>query len=249
MARVLLAGESWSVTSIHAKGFDTFTTVEYAEGGDALIAALEDGGHDVVYQQAHVAAARFPSTVEELADFDVVMLSDIGSNTLLVAPATFVHGQARPNRLDLLREWVASGGALAMIGGYMTFQGIEGKANYKNTALADVLPVVMEDGDDRREAPQGLRAEVVAAHPITAGVDATTPHILGYQRFAAKAGAQTLMTVDDDPFLVVGEYGKGRALAYASDIGPHWAPAEFTDWPGFARVWNQATRWLAGQTE
>ena len=33
MAKILFAGESWSVTSVHAKGFDTFTTTEYAEGG------------------------------------------------------------------------------------------------------------------------------------------------------------------------------------------------------------------------
>ena len=39
MAKILFAGESWSVTSVHAKGFDTFTTTEYAEGGDAIIAA------------------------------------------------------------------------------------------------------------------------------------------------------------------------------------------------------------------
>ena len=30
--RVLIAGESWTVHSIHQKGFDSFTTTEYAEG-------------------------------------------------------------------------------------------------------------------------------------------------------------------------------------------------------------------------
>ncbi len=38
-----------------------------------------------------------------------------------------------------------------MIGGYLSFMGIEAKANYKNTVLADVLPVTMLDGDDRVE--------------------------------------------------------------------------------------------------
>ena len=41
--RVLIAGESWTVHSIHQKGFDSFTTTEYAEGvrwlRDALVAA------------------------------------------------------------------------------------------------------------------------------------------------------------------------------------------------------------------
>ena len=29
---ILIAGESWTVHSIHQKGFDSFTTTEYAEG-------------------------------------------------------------------------------------------------------------------------------------------------------------------------------------------------------------------------
>ena len=30
--RVLLAGESWTMHTIHQKGFDSFTTTAYAEG-------------------------------------------------------------------------------------------------------------------------------------------------------------------------------------------------------------------------
>ncbi len=46
-----------------------------------------------------------------------------------------------------------------MIGGYLSFMGIEAKANYKNTVLADVLPVTMLDGDDRVEKPEGVIAQ------------------------------------------------------------------------------------------
>ena len=42
--RVLIAGESWTTHSIHQKGFDSFTTTEYAEGVGWLRAALESGG-------------------------------------------------------------------------------------------------------------------------------------------------------------------------------------------------------------
>jgi uncharacterized membrane protein len=42
--RILIAGESWTVHSIHQKGFDSFTTTEYAEGVRWLKAALEKGG-------------------------------------------------------------------------------------------------------------------------------------------------------------------------------------------------------------
>ena len=44
MPKVLFAGESWTVHSIHQKGFDSFTTTEYAEGGGWLKQALTRGG-------------------------------------------------------------------------------------------------------------------------------------------------------------------------------------------------------------
>ena len=42
--KVLLAGESWSSHTTHVKGFDTFFTSVYEEGGKWLIAALEKSG-------------------------------------------------------------------------------------------------------------------------------------------------------------------------------------------------------------
>ena len=37
------------------------------------------------------------------------ILSDIGSNTLLLHPDVWLHGTTVPNRLKLIRDWVASG--------------------------------------------------------------------------------------------------------------------------------------------
>ena len=171
MARVLIAGESWQVFSIHTKGFDSFFTTDYGEGVAGFRSALESGGHVVEFQPNHVAAKQFPDTDRALSEFDVIVLSDIGSNTLLMPSETFVKAEVRPNRLVVLRDWVAGGGGLAMIGGYLSFQGIEGKANYRSTALAEVLPVELEPGDDRQEAPDGAVGRVAAAeHPITAGI-------------------------------------------------------------------------------
>lgn len=247
MTRVLVAGESWSVTSIHTKGFDSFTTVDYAEGGAALLGALEAGGFEVTYMPCHVAAKEFPWTIEEMSAYDVVILSDIGANTFLLPAQTFIRGQKSTNRLAVLRDWVLAGGGFGMVGGYMSFQGIEAKANYRGTPLAAVLPVTLETGDDREESPEGVHAHLTGAHSITAGVDASFPPLLGYQRFEPTASASVLAAFDDDaPLLVVDKIGDGRSLAYASDIGPHWAPEAFTDWSGFALLWQQAVGWLAG---
>ena len=246
MARILVAGESWMTHTVHVKGFDSFTTSAYAEGLDDFRAAVEAEGHAVVHQPCHVAADHFPATTSQLDEYDVVVLSDIGANTLLLPARTFEQAQIGPNRLEVLKHWVAAGGGFAMVGGYLSFSGIEAKANYRGTALASVLPVEIEPFDDRQEAPQGIEFRLTATtHPITDGLDETWPPVLGFQRFAAKEGAETLVAADKHPALVVGNHGKGRVLAFATDIGPHWAPPAFLGWPGFQAMWGNAMRWLA----
>jgi hypothetical protein len=146
---------------------------------------------------------------------------------------------------DIYRAFVENGGGLLMVGGYFSFQGIDAKANYRATPLADALPVEMQVGDDRVETPEDPTPRVVARHPVVDGLPEEWPALLGYQRFGARG--DVLATVNGDPLLVVGEAGEGRTLAYASDIGPHWAPPAFLAWDGFARLWNQAVRWLAGR--
>jgi uncharacterized membrane protein len=245
--RVLIAGESWTVHSIHQKGFDSFTTTEYNEGVHWLRSALETGGWEVTYQPAHVAARQFPFDVEELEAFDCVMLSDIGSNTLLLHPDTFVRSRPLPNRLETIRDYVTAGGGLVMIGGYLTFQGIEAKARYRETAVAEVLPIRMEPGDDRVECPQGITPRTGAKpHPIVEGLPSEWPDLLGYNRFAPSGEGTLVATVGNDPLIVAGGFGKGRSVAFASDCGPHWAPPPFVGWDGYARLWRQIASWAAG---
>lgn len=43
---------------------------------------------------------------------------------------------------------------------------------------------------------------------------------------------------------MTGRYGAGRTLAWTSDIGPHWVPTVFAEWPGCARLWRQSLAWL-----
>ncbi|MDQ4215171.1 glutamine amidotransferase [Microbacterium sp. ASV81] len=245
--RVLLAGESWSTTSVHTKGFDSFFTSSYEEGAWPFIRALEAAGHTVDFLPNHVAADRFPTTLAELSAYDVVVLSDIGANTLLLPASVFSRGRSMPDRLALLAEWVRGGGSLLMVGGYLSFQGIEAKANYRNTALAEVLPVLMEVGDDREETPQGIAPRVLPGHPAVAGLPSELPPILGYQRLLPRPGSEVLMTVDGRPLFIVGSAGEGRTAAFATDMGPHWLPPVFLEWEGFDRIWQSMIGWLAGE--
>ncbi len=245
--RILIAGESWTVHSIHQKGFDSFTTTEYAEGVQWLRDALEAGGWQVTFQPSHVAARSFPMTAAALGEFACVMLSDIGSNTLLLHPDTFARSRTLPDRLAAIRDYVGGGGGLVMIGGYMSFQGIDGKARYRGTPVEDALPVTIAAADDRVEAPQGLRPEtMLPAHPILAGLDGAWPWLLGLNTVAVKPGAELVARAGGHPLIVAGGFGRGRSVAFASDCGPHWAPPEFVNWPGYARLWQQIAGWAAG---
>lgn len=245
--RVLIAGESWTVHSIHQKGFDSFTTTEYAEGVRWLKDALEAGGWDVTFMPSHIAARDFPATTAALKEFGCVMLSDIGANTLLLHPDTFTKSKVLPNRLHALRDYAAAGGGLVMIGGYMTFQGIEGKAMYANTAVEEALPVTLMRHDDRVEMPHGGTPHVSdPGHPIVDGLAEQWPALLGYNHVAAKPDATVIARVGGDPLLVAGTFGGGRSVAFTSDCGPHWAPPPFVEWDGYAKLWNGIANWAAG---
>jgi uncharacterized membrane protein len=247
MTKALLLGESWTTHSIHQKGFDSFTTTEYAEGVSWLRAALEADRWDVTFQPSHVAATDFPSTAQDLAAYDCVLLSDIGANTLLLHPQTFARSTSLPDRLAAVRDWVHAGGGLIMVGGYMTFQGIDGKARYAGTPIEEALPVTMLHYDDRAERPAGVAPSVALKdHPAIAGVPTSWPDLLGYNVVIPRDEAEVVVKVDDDPLIATWSYGAGRAVAFTSDCGPHWAPPPFVEWDGYAPLWQGLVGWAAG---
>jgi len=233
--------------SIHVKGFDSFTTSSYQEGAKPMIEALEQAGHKVTYLPNHLAPNEFPQSVEGLQEHDVVILSDIGANTLLLPDQTFVNSERSPNRLKLIHDYVASGGGLLMVGGYLTFQGIEGKAAYRGTPVETALPVELLATDDRVESPDGVVPDIVQAdHPVLDGLT-EWPHFLGYNRATLKSEATLLAKVGDDPFIAVTDYQQGRSAIFASDCGPHWGPPEFVSWQHYGRLWENLVTWLAGE--
>lgn len=243
--KLLLAGESWTKHTIHVKGFDSFITSEYEEGVKWLREAFTADGHQFDYMPGHLVAEHFPDTMEELRQYDVVIISDIGANSFLLRSETFARSNLTVNRLQLLHDYVEQGGGLLMIGGYLTFQGIEAKGKYHGSPIERCLPVLMLPHDDRIELPEGVTPVVNRPdHEILRGLPQEWPAFLGYNRLIAKDGADVLLSAGDDPFLTVHEYGKGRSAAFASDCSPHWAPPSFLNWEGYGKFWNQLVAWL-----
>jgi uncharacterized membrane protein len=245
--KILFVGESWIKHTIHMKGFDHFVSVEYEEGAGVFLKCLADEGFDVTYVRAHEVSDKFPTSLEELQQYDAVALSDIGSNSFLLANDTFLKSKITVNRLQLVVDFVRRGGGLVKIGGYMSFSGIDGRARYGMSPLAQVLPVDMLSHDDRIELPEGLEPEVIVAHAATGDIPAKWPALLGYNKTTAKAGSTVIARIGADPLLVVNQEGKGRVLAFMSDIAPHWAPPEFMGWPHYSALWTSMVGWTANR--
>jgi uncharacterized membrane protein len=140
---------------------------------------------------------------------------------------------------------VEQGAGLVMLGGWESYFGRLGE--YHQSPLADVLPVVMQQQDDRRNFAQPCLVNKVADHPILAELPwDKPPGIGGCNAVLAKPGTQTLLTCvpfsvrrtdgefqfaprEEAPLLVVGQHGRGRTAALATDVAPHWVGG-LVDW-------------------
>jgi uncharacterized membrane protein len=246
--RILIAGETWISNKVDVKGFSAYSTSSYGVGLTELVQALEQYGHEITHIQNHEAIESFPWDVEAASQFDVVMLSDIAADTFQLHPDCFDLGKRTPDRLRVLGDYIAAGGGLIMVGGYMSFSGIEGKAHYQATPLANVLPVEMLGHDDRVETCEGIVPKVEAQHEILSGIDGDWPFFLGYNQLTVKPDAELVMSIEGDPFLVVGTHGDGRTAAFASDCSPHWGSPEFMSWTHYGRFWSQLVEWLGANS-
>jgi len=247
--RVLLVGETWIITKFHTKGFDVIPLGGYEDFSVYFKEPMKVYDDvEITHIPNHLVLGAFPQTLDQLSKFDVVIISDCGRNTLTLYPDMFKVPMG-PDRVRLIADYVRNGGALIMAGGWVSFQGFQGKGNYHGSAIEEVLPVNISENDDRIETPQGVRPKILKPdHPILKGIHTEWPIFLGYQRVYPKSDADVLSTIgqQDDPFIVVGEYGKGRSLAFTSDLAPHWG-TDFVKWEYYARFWYQAISWVTGK--
>ena len=246
VTRILLAGESWMSYTTHVKGADAFYTSVYETGEKYLKAALEEGGYEFTFLPNHLATEEFPFTMDGLRQYDLIILSDIGANTLLLPTLTFTRSQIQPNRCSLIKNYVLEGGALLMIGGYLTFSGVDAKGKWQDTPVQDVLPVRILPTDDRMEHCEGVHAEVTLPdHPAFAGIEGEWPPVLCYNKSTIKPEAELAATVCGDPFIAFGSYGEGKSAVFSSDCSPHWAPPEFCNWKYYDVLFKNILDYIA----
>jgi uncharacterized membrane protein len=246
--KVLFAGEAiYVLTSIY-KGRDYINIGKYAEHGQFFLSAMKDNGIDCDYLPTNKVMEEFPWTLEELKQYDAIAVSDVGSDTFLVSERT-MNGEKTPNRLKLIEQYVREGGSYLMWGGYISFTGLYGKGFYKNTPIEKILPVELMATDDRVEVPEGFLPKIIEKdHPILQGIpEKWEGWFLSYNRLIAKEDATVIGVIEEynnDPFLVVGEYGEGRTLASAVDCAHHGAAPSFLEWEYRSKLYGNMIKWL-----
>lgn len=202
--------------------------------GDAARAALylTDVFAYLDHQVTHVPMS---SKVPELeAQYDVIILSDYPAKKIDDTTATFI------------RQNTEQGGRLIMLGGWDSFNG-QGEG-YASHPLAELLPVLMQQEDDRVNAHQGLIISADSALQSNQPIDWSVPPVIcGYNAVVSKENSQTvawMRPIQSDgvaislleplPFMVKTSVGNGSVLACMTDLAPHWCGG-LIDW-GSSRV-------------
>lgn len=188
-----------------------------------------------------------------------------------------------PKGHEKLSALVAEGTGLLMIGGWESFHGLGG--DWDRSSLAVVLPVTVSATDDRVNCDQPALIRSVVDHPTTRGLPwrELPPGVGGFNRFEVDPKGSVILQLvrfaarwqgdecqfeelERVPLLVVGEYGRGRTAALATDVAPHWVGG-LVDWGAervvaqaegageievgsdYARFLQQLVRWTAGMEE
>ena len=196
-----------------------------------LAAILNAEGYDLDYVPSALA---FPDAIQIRA-YSLIIFSD------------YPRARIPDHRMEQISDHVLTGGSFLMIGGWESFRGEKGE--YRHSPLEKILPVCLENSDDRHNHDQGIIVLPGSrGHGRLEDMDWKHPAIIGgYNSFLPKPGAGVCLTgyelgiiagegtirtgVDDTPIplLVSANTGEGKSAALAFDLAPHWVGG-FIDW-------------------
>jgi uncharacterized membrane protein len=176
----------------------------------------------------------FPKTREKLFKFDVVALIDVDAYAL------------KPQRRQMLADFVRAGGGLLVCGGPFAF----GKGRYAGTELEDVLPVLTKGPWDWKLPAVPVAISRAGNHPVSAGIEwEPMPYLHYYHTADVRPGAAVVLKAGKDPLLVAGTTGKGRSVALlATPLGEvKDGQVPFWEWPSWRQTMANTMRWLANR--
>jgi len=208
-------------------------------------------------QQGNIKGVKlngFPGNLEELKQFDVVIIGNLDSSFVQAA------------QMDALEQAVREGMGFMMMGGEHSF----GPGGYAGTPVERILPVAMggrDAGQEREPFPLTLTPAGMN-HPVFAGCEVFfradnrregVPALRGCSVVPRRKPGATVLAVNPNRriagqlqiVVAVQRYGDGRTMANTADTTWLWyMPLRGLGKESpFVKFWGQAVRWLGGADE
>ena len=249
--KILYVGDTQVNVQTSIKGIDSWTFTYYSDSARFLRNALNANPEiSLDHISSADSIAKMPSTVEEFKKYDAVILSDLGFNSVNLQPGNLEYKVPMgPDRIQGIYDYVQGGGGFMMVGGWLSFSGIQGKGLWGDTKVEEIMPVRCEPRgkDDRMEITQGYKLVLDDPnHPIVKGLPWEEEYLfLGYNKTFLRDDAHLVASWNKDVQIATRNVGKGRSIVFASDVGPHWA-GSFINWPAYAEFWQRMAKWAAG---
>ncbi|MEG2259387.1 MAG: glutamine amidotransferase, partial [Oscillospiraceae bacterium] len=155
-----------------------------------------------------------------------------------------------PDREQAIYDYVIQGGGFMMVGGWLSFSGLQGKGLYGGTQFEEIMPVTCEPRgvDDRVEVTQGYSMDIHKPnHPIVKGLPWDEKYtLLGYNKVHLREDAELIASWRGDVQIATRQVGQGRSCVFTCDVGPHWG-GDMLQWSGYNVFWQNLVRWTAGK--
>jgi uncharacterized membrane protein len=158
-------------------------------------------------QFVHCPSGNDPTSLISEFRYDLFILSDFASVDLGIENARIIHNA------------VTRGSGLLMIGGWESFHGSGG--DYDSSVIADILPVIVSDGDDRVNWYGPCIVQKVADHPALTELSFDpAPVVGGFNRIREKSDANVLLTVSRYLVQATSTMRRDQADVVVSDTAP-----------------------------
>ena len=196
-------------------------------GGDSGLAASLNDSTAFDIEAVNVVGSQI-DTLDELAQYDVVLIGDSGYEGEFAGFA------------QALRQWVEAGGGLIATGWTVYGAGFS-----SGPLVPDIDAVVPVGTSTYYNYIYGGTLDIgQTGHPIVEGLnDFTLPSTyIEYSQLGADPGATTLATLNGAAVVVAGNPGQGRS-AY---LGPTYFQNAATRTPELDRLLEQAVAWTSG---
>ena len=194
--------------------------------------------------------------VQNLNQFDLFILENFSYSRFHLPPAY----------LESLKQFVANGGGLLVIGGENAF----GSGGYRGSPVEEMLPVTLAGTAPDFTAGLFQAKPTAKTHPLVRLYDTpeasqaawdALPPLDGFARFASVKPGATVLAVDPQektsdgqplPVLAIRDYGRGKVMLASSDSTWRWKLGAAADWrigAFYARFWTKAVQYLTGSLD